>query len=124
MSFRYEGGSFLFTFCRMEKFSRHYFVSMLTIDLRFVQTIILLSQFGFRHHDVLYAIYGMNDGLLPIPLQAYCKIDGLPTDVLINGFLAQNRAVSAPCLSDITLLLVFFLQNVVLYIKLDLVRNK
>ncbi|XP_027148919.1 DIS3-like exonuclease 2 isoform X2 [Coffea eugenioides] len=26
-------------------------------------------------------------------LEAYCKIDGLPTDVLINGFLAQNRAV-------------------------------
>jgi hypothetical protein len=27
-------------------------------------------------------------------LQAYCKIDGVPTDVLVSGFAAQNRAVS------------------------------
>ncbi|XP_022748517.1 DIS3-like exonuclease 2 isoform X2 [Durio zibethinus] len=26
-------------------------------------------------------------------LEAYCKIDGVPTDVLINGVLSQNRAV-------------------------------
>ncbi|KAL2504036.1 DIS3-like exonuclease 2 [Abeliophyllum distichum] len=27
-------------------------------------------------------------------LEAYCKIDGVQTDVLINGLMAQNRAVS------------------------------
>lgn len=27
-------------------------------------------------------------------VKAYCKIDGVPTDILINGNVGQNRAVS------------------------------
>lgn len=47
-------------------------------------------------------------------LKAYCKIDGVPTDILINGNVGQNRAVSLVYFLYIKELpdLFFFLQSI------------
>ncbi|KAL0556677.1 hypothetical protein IC582_005192 [Cucumis melo] len=45
---------------------------------------------GLQKGDIFKALFRVN---AHNRLEAYCKIDGLPVDVLINGIASQNRAV-------------------------------
>lgn len=45
---------------------------------------------GLKKGDVFRALFRVN---AHNRLEAYCKIDGVPTDVLVSGMAAQNRAV-------------------------------
>ncbi|XP_062146573.1 DIS3-like exonuclease 2 isoform X3 [Alnus glutinosa] len=45
---------------------------------------------GFQKGDAFRALFRVN---AYNKLEAYCKIDGVPTDVLVSGITAQNRAV-------------------------------
>lgn len=80
---------------------------MLIIAMRLVAT----SDFP---RDLSFLTVGFFCSLLIpffFPLKAYCKIDGVPTDILINGNVGQNRAVSFVYFCTLSFLTFFFSCN-------------
>lgn len=53
-------------------------------------------------------VSSVHSELVFLLLKAYCKIDGVPTDILITGNIGQNRAVSLVYLLHQASLLKFF----------------